>query len=458
MGSHQNLQVEHLDSIEEPPQSGSKQRKSTNIPNFGIVNPSQTMEVDQKLIFQSRSSLDFSNEHELIHQMGGESYKDHPPQKQKKTQNIDILPEFQATYEDVTRPTSPIQHDRLTPPSSHKTSILSKLSQEKSNLRAPRKSLIDVVVEATAREASNTPGFRRPSALLTPTANNNSLHSADSSDLSHNTDARSAKKSNESEIRPSLPKKTKEGVFVLQQSKKFTIDAQNHPSNLIIPHFSDTEITEAFKTLDLNKKNYITAQDLSFFLNVLEADATEAEIEEMIRMLDYEGTGRVYYQEFHKLATGKSLNPIGQAYPPTAELLVKKKAMDAQKKEEQAVAKEEITQGAPTGKNEFLVPEEKDQIKKQKVSSTANLNPTNTRSMRIECYQSFIRAYKIGPLEFKQLHGQVKTRLNTKQPICKYPEFLEFLGLPRSGDDYSWNLFNQLTGTKEAQASCVDIR
>ena len=61
----------------------------------------------------------------------------------------------------------------------------------------------------------------------------------------------------------------------------------------------------------MNKKKFITSQDLAFFLNVLEADATDAEIDEMIRMLDYEGTGRVYYQEFLKLSTGKSLNPIG---------------------------------------------------------------------------------------------------------------------------------------------------
>ena len=52
--------------------------------------------------------------------------------------------------------------------------------------------------------------------------------------------------------------------------------------------------------------------------------ATEQEIKEMVRMLDIQGTGKVYFEEFLKMATGKSQSPIGIAYPPSIRLLNKK--------------------------------------------------------------------------------------------------------------------------------------
>jgi hypothetical protein len=44
----------------------------------------------------------------------------------------------------------------------------------------------------------------------------------------------------------------------------------------------------------------------------------------MIKMCDLDGNGEVSFEEFKRLATGLSLAPIGQSYPPDEEMLKKK--------------------------------------------------------------------------------------------------------------------------------------
>ena len=75
----------------------------------------------------------------------------------------------------------------------------------------------------------------------------------------------------------------------------------------------------------MNKNGYITSEELAFFLDVLNQDVQEEEIEEMIRLLDIDGNGQVKYEEFYKLGTGQSLAPIGQAFPPTFEMIERRK-------------------------------------------------------------------------------------------------------------------------------------
>lgn len=87
--------------------------------------------------------------------------------------------------------------------------------------------------------------------------------------------------------------------------------------------FTEEEIKEAFETLNIHHKNYITRDEVSFFLDILNEQATDAELDEMIRMLDIEGTHKVYFEDFRKMAMGKSLSPIGIAYPPTIQMLEK---------------------------------------------------------------------------------------------------------------------------------------
>jgi hypothetical protein len=49
----------------------------------------------------------------------------------------------------------------------------------------------------------------------------------------------------------------------------------------------------------------------------------------MISMLDIQGTGKVYFEEFLKMAKGQSLSPIGIAYPPAIRNLGKTHILDS---------------------------------------------------------------------------------------------------------------------------------
>jgi hypothetical protein len=64
-------------------------------------------------------------------------------------------------------------------------------------------------------------------------------------------------------------------------------------------------------------------EETMFFLDILGEQVSQAEVAEMIRMLDIQGTGKVYLEQFKRMALGKSLSPIGIAYPPSMKILNK---------------------------------------------------------------------------------------------------------------------------------------
>jgi hypothetical protein len=99
------------------------------------------------------------------------------------------------------------------------------------------------------------------------------------------------------------------------------MDEQNAQYDYVRGMFSEEEVREAFGILDLNKDGAITVEDLSYFLDFIGEKATQEELEEMIRMCDLDGGGEVKYDEFWRMAGGWSLTPIGQAYPPTKDLV-----------------------------------------------------------------------------------------------------------------------------------------
>ena len=74
---------------------------------------------------------------------------------------------------------------------------------------------------------------------------------------------------------------------------------------------TEEEIKEAFEMMDLKKNGYIAIDELSFFLELIGENASEEDLEEMVRLLDLEGNNTVKYEEFYKLAMGFSLAPIG---------------------------------------------------------------------------------------------------------------------------------------------------
>ncbi len=63
----------------------------------------------------------------------------------------------------------------------------------------------------------------------------------------------------------------------------------------------------------MNGNGYIGVAEIRFVLDALGEDVTEEEIDEMVRMLDVDGDGQVNFKEFHKMASGQSLAPIGVA-------------------------------------------------------------------------------------------------------------------------------------------------
>lgn len=119
--------------------------------------------------------------------------------------------------------------------------------------------------------------------------------------------------------KPAIPDKRSN---VVHTSEKFILNEQNSTYQLPFV-FTEEEIKDAFDTLDINKQKYITREEVSFFLDILGEQVTDAELDEMIRMLDIERTQKVYLKEFTRMAMGKSMSPIGIAYPPTLPMLEK---------------------------------------------------------------------------------------------------------------------------------------
>lgn len=65
--------------------------------------------------------------------------------------------------------------------------------------------------------------------------------------------------------------------------------------------FSDEEIKDAFDTFDLDKNKFVGAMELKHILDIIGEEATDEEIDEMIRMCDADGDGQVTHDEFKKL-------------------------------------------------------------------------------------------------------------------------------------------------------------
>ena len=70
--------------------------------------------------------------------------------------------------------------------------------------------------------------------------------------------------------------------------------------------FSLEEIKSAFDAIDVEGRSNIGALDLRRFLSLIGQDSNDSEIDEMIRMFDKDGDGRVAYSEFEKLLREES--------------------------------------------------------------------------------------------------------------------------------------------------------
>ncbi|CAK63110.1 unnamed protein product (macronuclear) [Paramecium tetraurelia] len=141
---------------------------------------------------------------------------------------------------------------------------------------------------------------------------------------------------------------------------KYMIEESNQQYDYVRGMFTEDEIKEAFNFLDMNKDGGITSEDLSFFLDFIGEKATSEEIEEMIRMCDKDGSGEVKFEDFKNLAGGWSLPTLGQAHPPTKELVEKRTQIN------QTMMEKEVQEVARKGK---ITPDMVEQIRKNELTS-----------------------------------------------------------------------------------------
>jgi|JI6StandDraft_1071083.scaffolds.fasta_scaffold02278_22 Ca2+-binding EF-hand superfamily protein len=80
--------------------------------------------------------------------------------------------------------------------------------------------------------------------------------------------------------------------------------------------FSQEDILEAFKSIDLNKDGQIDASDIRLFLDYMEESYSQDEVSEMIAMLNETDCHTVGYDEFRRLASGEI---IGLTTYPTGD-------------------------------------------------------------------------------------------------------------------------------------------
>ena len=71
----------------------------------------------------------------------------------------------------------------------------------------------------------------------------------------------------------------------------------------------------------MNANGYVGASEIRFVLDALGEAVTDEEIDEMIHLIDIDGDGQVNFKEFHKMASGQSLAPIGAAIPVPKQLV-----------------------------------------------------------------------------------------------------------------------------------------
>jgi serine/threonine-protein phosphatase 2B regulatory subunit len=75
--------------------------------------------------------------------------------------------------------------------------------------------------------------------------------------------------------------------------------------------FSDQEIKEAFIAFDLDRNHFVGAAEIRHILVNIGENASDEEVDEMIRMIDRDGDGQVGFEEFYEMVTGGKRLPPG---------------------------------------------------------------------------------------------------------------------------------------------------
>lgn len=138
------------------------------------------------------------------------------------------------------------------------------------------------------------------------------------------------------------------GGLSLQQQPSYPDAGDTRNRMFQAQPFTDEEIRIAFDEFDQKGARAFGAPEIKDVLEILGEKVTPEEIDEMIRMIDMDGDGKVDFKEFHRMATGCSLAPLGVALPPPRDL------KEVKQLDKALAAKEEATlqtrAAMPTGK------------------------------------------------------------------------------------------------------------
>lgn len=225
-------------------------------------------------------------------------------------------------------------------------------------------------------------------------------------------------------VMASLSKRNPMNVRSTAQENVVTIDNQEYSMPF---EFTAEEIKEAFDTLDINKNEYITSSELTLFLDILGISATEEDVDEMIRIADKQGLGKVFYDEFLELGKGKLLSPIGVAYPPSIPLLERrnqkitpysKDAFDQLERVKPVESKFAFMKDKPRDMKDVSKPK-----KTHNIVASANNVPKETRISHLK------RFYESAMFKFPPLLEKYKANKNLNAYILDYNSFVDFFSI-----------------------------
>lgn len=161
-------------------------------------------------------------------------------------------------------------------------------------------------------------------------------------------------------------------------------DGQRDPGG----KFTDDEILEAFRAFDLDKNNFVGAAEIRHVLINIGEQVTDEEVDEMIRMVDFDGDGQVSWTEFYSMVTGGK--------KPPAEL------------------GGDVRGGAAAGKSSAPPP-------------PTGANVVQARNKKKTSLEEFARENNLKPESIKKSYKRFQAVDKDKSGLVDYTEFCEIL-------------------------------
>lgn len=188
--------------------------------------------------------------------------------------------------------------------------------------------------------------------------------------------------------------------------------------------FSDEEIKQAFDTFDLDKNRFVGAMEIRHILEVIGEEATDEEIDEMIRMCDTDGDGQVTLDEFSKL-----MKQPPPPLPPPAQTPGSKQAASALPSEagQAGDAEPAVLPGDGTASPNL----DAFQSERSRQEPAPGMPSEKTRMMSVEALVKKLSGgmEKIKPSQIKKIYKRFQDIDLDKNGTIEYEEFLVALDI-----------------------------